>query len=47
MILIDGIIYFLNTPKIQFPIYDDGVVLGSIIGGIDLKTMKTTFTEKI
>ena len=46
-ILIDNIIYFLATAEDTISTYDDGEVLGSIIGGIDLKTMKITFTEKI
>lgn len=46
-ILIDNFIYFLATAEDTISTYDDGEVLGSIIGGIDLKTMKITFTEKI
>ena len=46
-VLIDNIIYFLATAEDTISTYDDGEVLGSIIGGIDLKTMKITFTEKI
>jgi len=46
-ILIDSIIYFLATAEDTISTYEDGEVLGSIIGGIDLETMKITFTEKI
>jgi hypothetical protein len=46
-ILVDSIIYFLATAEDTRSTYDDGEVLGSIIGGIDLKTMQITFTIKI
>jgi hypothetical protein len=46
-ILVDSIIYFLATAEDTASTYDDGEVLGSIIGGIDLKTMQISFTEKI
>jgi hypothetical protein len=32
-----------NTKKV----YDDGIILGSIIGRIDIETMKIDFTKKI
>ena len=46
-ILVGNIIYFLATAEDTISTYDDGEVLGSIIGGIDLKTMQITFTEKL
>jgi hypothetical protein len=46
-ILVDSIIYFLATAEDTASTYDDGEVLGSIIGGIDLKTMQISFIEKI
>ncbi|SHG10261.1 hypothetical protein SAMN05444372_102264 [Flavobacterium micromati] len=46
-IIVDSIIYFLATAEDTASTYDDGEVLGSIIGGIDLKTMQISFTEKI
>ena len=39
-ILIDDIIYFLAAAENTSSTYDDGEVMGSIIGTIDLKTMK-------
>lgn len=39
-ILVDGIIYFLATAEDTTSTYLDGEVIGSIIGTIDLKTMK-------
>jgi hypothetical protein len=39
-ILIDEIIYFLAAAEDTNSTYDDGEVMGSIIGTIDLKTMK-------
>jgi hypothetical protein len=39
-ILIDETIYFLASAEDTTSTYDDGEVLGSIIGTIDLKTMK-------
>jgi hypothetical protein len=39
-ILIDEAIYFLASAENTTSTYDDGEVLGSIIGTIDLKTMK-------
>ena len=46
-ILVDNTIYFLATAEDTKSTYEDGEVLGSIIGSIDLKTMKINFTKKI
>lgn len=46
-ILVDNTIYFLATAEDTVSTYEDGEVLGSIIGNIDLKTMKINFTKKI
>lgn len=46
-VLVDGKIYFLATAEDTQSTYDDGEVLGSIIGRIDLETMKIDFTKKI
>jgi hypothetical protein len=46
-VLVDGKIYFLATAEDTQSTYDDGEVLGSIIGRIDLETMKIDFTQKI
>ena len=46
-ILVDKIIYFLATAEDTQSTYEDGEILGSIIGSIDLKTMKINFTKKI
>lgn len=46
-ILVDDTIYFLATAEDTKSTYEDGEVLGSIIGSIDLKTMKINFTKKI
>ena len=40
-------IYFLATAEDTQSTYNDGEVLGSFIGRIDLKTMKVEFTQKI
>ena len=40
-------IYFLSTAEDTKSTYDDGEVLGSFIGRIDLKSMKIDFTQKI
>lgn len=45
--LVDGKIYFLATAENTTSTYDDGEVLGSLIGCIDSKTMKIEFTQKI
>ncbi|MFV8352703.1 DUF6929 family protein [Flavobacterium sp. XS2P14] len=46
-ILVDNNIYFLATAEDTESTYDDGEVLGSLIGRINLKTMKIDFTQKI
>jgi hypothetical protein len=46
-ILVDDKIYFLATAENTESTYDDGEVLGSIIGRIDTTTMKIEFTKKI
>lgn len=46
-ILVDDKIYFLSTAEDTKSTYDDGEILGSFIGRIDLKTMKIDFTQKI
>ncbi|MFE3869125.1 DUF6929 family protein [Flavobacterium sp. LS2P90] len=46
-ILVDDSIYFLATAEDTESTYDDGEVLGSLIGRINLKTMKIDFTQKI
>jgi hypothetical protein len=45
--LVDDKIYFLSTAEDTQSTYDDGEILGSFIGRIDLKTMKIDFTQKI
>ncbi|GAA6773405.1 hypothetical protein AAGS39_41670 [Flavobacterium sp. CGRL2] len=46
-ILVDDKIYFLSTAEDTKSTYDDGEILGSFIGRIDIKTMKIDFTQKI
>lgn len=46
-VLIDDKIYFLATAENTQSTYDDGQVLGSLIGRINLETMKIDFTKKI
>lgn len=46
-ILVEDKIYFLSTVEDTKSTYDDGEILGSFIGRIDLKTMKIDFTQKI
>ncbi|MES2240497.1 MAG: hypothetical protein V4497_09605 [Bacteroidota bacterium] len=46
-VLVDNAIYFLATAEDTQSTYDDGQVLGSIIGRINLETMKIDFTKKI
>ena len=46
-ILVDNKIYFLASAENSNSTYDDGEVLGSIIGRIDVKKMKIDFTQKI
>lgn len=47
VILVGDSIYFLATAEDTKSTYDDGEVLGSLIGSINLKTMKIDFTQKI
>jgi hypothetical protein len=46
-VLVDDLIYFLASAEDTKSTYDDGEVLGTIIGSISLKTMKINFTKKI
>ena len=46
-ILVGNSMYFLATAEDTQSTYDDGEVLGSLIGSINLKTMKIDFTQKI
>ena len=46
-VLIEDTLYFLATAEDTDSTYNDGEVLGSLIGSIDLKTMKINFTQKI
>ena len=46
-ILVDDKIYFLASAENTTSTYDDGEVLGSIIGSIDINTMKIDFTKVI
>ena len=46
-ILVDNKIYFLATAEATLSTYDDGEILGSIIGSIDIETMTVDFSEKI
>ena len=46
-ILVENKIYFLATAEDTESTYDDGEVLGSLIGSIDIETMKIDFTKKI
>ncbi len=46
-ILVDDKIYFLATAEDTKSTYNDGEILGSFIGQIDLKTMKIDYTKKI
>jgi hypothetical protein len=46
-VLVDNAIYFLATAENTQSTYNDGEVLGSIIGRINLETMKIDFTKKI
>ncbi|MET0759592.1 MAG: hypothetical protein ABWZ56_04175 [Flavobacterium sp.] len=45
--LVENKIYFLATAEDTTSTYDDGEVLGSFIGCIDIETMKIDFTKKI
>ncbi|MBA9072473.1 hypothetical protein GGR22_000599 [Flavobacterium gossypii] len=44
---VDGKIYFLATVEDTKSTYDDGAVLGTFIGRLDIEKMKIDFTEKI
>lgn len=46
-VLVDNKIYFLATAEDTDSTYNDGEVLGSLIGRIDVKTMKIDFTKQI
>ncbi len=46
-ILFNNKIYFLATAEDTVSTYDDGEILGSIIGRIDIKTMEIDFHQKI
>lgn len=46
-ILVDNKIYFLASAENSNSTYNDGEVLGSIIGRIDVKKMKIDFTKQI
>jgi len=46
-VLVQGKIYFLATAENTKSTYDDGEILGSLIGCINLETMKIEFTKKI
>ena len=46
-VLVGDSIYFLATAEDTQSTYDDGEVLGSFIGRINLKTMKIDLTQKI
>lgn len=46
-IVVDNKIYFLSTTENTTSTYEDGEILGSFIGCIDVKTMKIDFTQKI
>jgi hypothetical protein len=46
-ILVENKIYFLATAEDTNSTYNDGEILGSIIGRIDIKTFAIDFTQKI
>lgn len=46
-VTVENKIYFLATAENTESTYEDGTVLGSLIGCIDTKTMKIDFTQKI
>ena len=46
-VLVEDKIYFLATAEDTTSTYEDGVITGSVIGRIDLKTMKIDFTKQI
>jgi hypothetical protein len=46
-VLVEDKIYFIATAENTESTYDDGEILGSIIGRIDINTMQLDFTKKI
>lgn len=46
-VLVNNKLYFLATAENTKSTYDDGEILGSLIGSINLETMKVDFTQKI
>jgi hypothetical protein len=46
-VLVEGKIYFLATAENIASTYDDGEILGSLIGRIDIETMKIDFLKKL
>jgi hypothetical protein len=46
-ILVEDKIYFLATAEDTSSTYDDGEILGSLIGRMDSKTLEIEFTQKI
>jgi hypothetical protein len=46
-IILDDTIYFLATAEKTESTYDDGEVVGSLIGSMNSETMKIKFTKKI
>jgi len=46
-ILVNDKIYFLAAAENTKSTFEDGAILGSVIGRIDIKTMKLDFTKKI
>lgn len=46
-VLVGNTIYFLAAAENSLSVYDDGEVLGSLIGSIDIHDMAIGFTEKI
>src|SRR5690606_21140639 len=46
-VALDDKIYFLGTSENSNSVYDDGEILGSVIGRIDPATMRVEFVQKI
>lgn len=46
-VLVDNAIYFLASAENTNSTYNDGEVLGSMIGSIDIQTMQINFTQEI
>lgn len=44
---VNGVLYFIATAEGTKSTYNDGEVLGSLLGAIPLKDMEITFTQKI